>query len=154
MRFRFRETCSLSVAAVLMGLSSAYAASPVAGFGPAVTGGASLQANLNSLQRVVAWQNSPDGDIFLLALSTPAPELPFENVAMQTASIDRLDSGPDIFNDVSLNASLRALDRAVAWRATPEGDAFAYALQQLDQPVDFERVALASVPAGGFETGD
>ena len=147
-----RKTCALSMAAAsFLAAGAAFAASPVAGFGPAVSGDASLQASMSSLTRAVSWQNSPFGDVYQLALVTPAPEMRFENVAIQSASVDKLDLGPDIFNDQSLNASARSLHTMLAWRATPEGDAYAFALKQLEPTADFEAVALASVPVGGIE---
>jgi len=75
-------------------------------------------------------------------------------VAAETGSVDIVAAGPDIFNGPSLNASMRALHEIVAWRASPEGDAYAFALRQLETQADFERVALASVPAGGFEPNE
>jgi hypothetical protein len=134
----------------LLAGASAYAASPMSGFGPSVSGDQSLDNSLGALNQVVAWQNSPEGDVYQLALAVPAPEMPFENVAMESGSQDKVASGPDIFNDVSLNVSLRALGQVIAWQKSPEADAFQYALEDHLKTADFERVALASVPAGGF----
>lgn len=149
------STCGAVAVALIAYAGVAWAASPVAGFGPAVSGDVSLQANMGALERNVAWQNSPDGDIFQLALSTPAPEMRFENVAIETASANSPLSGPEIYDDYSLDANMYSLHRTVAWQQSPDGDAFAFALQQLEPaPADFERVALASVPAGGFQPGE
>ena len=139
-----------TVGFALLAGAGAYAASPVAGFGPAVSNDQSLNNCLGALNQVVSWQNSPEGDVYQLALAVPAPELPFESVAMETGSHDKLAAGPDIFNDVSFNVSLRALRDVIAWQKSPEGDAFQYALEDHVKSADFERVALASVPAGGI----
>jgi len=126
-----------------------YAASPGLGFGPTVSGDQTLNNNLGALTQTIAWQNSPEGDVYQMALSAPAPEMLFESVAMESSSQDAVAAGPDIFNDHSLNANLRAFGRVIAWQKSPEGDAFAYALETHVTGADFERVALASVPPGG-----
>ena len=138
--------------ALLAGVGFSYAASPAAGFGPPITGDASLNANSGALARAIAWQNSPDGDVFQMALSVPAPEMPFENVATQSGSTDALAAAPGIFNDTSLNANLKGLRQVIAWQQSPEGNAFQYALEDHVKAVSFERVALASIPVGGFES--
>src|SRR4051812_37452432 len=78
------STIAILTSTLLTGVGAAYAASPVSGFGPAVGGDQSLNSNLGRLSRTIARQNSPDGDVFQLALSVPAPEMPFESVAQET----------------------------------------------------------------------
>jgi hypothetical protein len=53
----------------------------------------------------------------------------FESAAMESASQDVLAADPDIFNDHSLIADLRALGRVIARQKSPEGDAVAYAFE-------------------------
>lgn len=142
------------VLTMLASIGPSNAASSIAGFGPTVSGDSSLDANVTALATVINRQNSPEGDVYKLALSTPAPEMPFESVAMESGSVDTLAAGPEIFNDLSLNASSHALARVIAWQQSPEGDAFAYAIADHVKGVDFERVALASVPSGGFASNE
>ncbi len=134
----------------LMASSFVYAASPMTGFGPTVSGDKSLNENLGALMQVIAWQNSPLGDVYQLALAVPAPEMPFENVAMASSPKDSLPIGPQISDDKTLNASLHELAQVFAWQKSPEGDAFQYALEDHVKGADFQQVALASIPAGGF----
>jgi hypothetical protein len=124
-----------------------YAASPVAGFGPAVTGDGSLNESLGALKQVVAWQKSPYGDVYQLALAIPAPEMPFENTASLSIPPDTLPVGLQIADDRTLNASLRDLAMVIAWQNAPEGDAFQYALEDHVKGADFKEIALASIPA-------
>jgi hypothetical protein len=128
----------------------AYSASPVAGFGPTVNSDMSLNESLGALKQVVAWQNSPYGDVYQLALAIPAPEMPFENIAIASSPQDALPVGLQITNDRTLNASLRDLAMVIAWQTSPEGDAFQYALEDHVKGADFRKVALASIPSGGF----
>lgn len=130
--------------------SFVYAASPVANFGPSVNSDKSLNENLGALTKVIAWQNSPYGDVYQLALAIPAPEMPFENVAMTSSPQDAPPSGEQITNDRTLNASLNELAIVIAWQKSPEGDAFQYALEDHVNGADFQQVALASIPTGGF----
>src|SRR5208282_3790073 len=106
----------------LLASGIAYAASPISGFGPTVSGDRSLNENLGALTQVVAWQNSPLGDVYQFALAVPAPEMPFENVAMASSSQDTLPTGPQIMNDPTLYGSLRHLATVIAWQKSPEGD--------------------------------
>ncbi len=133
----------------------AYAASPVSGFGPTISGDRSLNENLGALTEVIAWQNSPMGDVYQFALAVTAPETPFENVAMESTSQDSLATGPQIINDRTLNGSMQHLATVIAYQKSPQGDAFQYALEEHLQGkgADFEQVALASIPAGGFDRG-
>jgi hypothetical protein len=134
----------------LLASGIAYAASPISGFGPTVSGDGSLNENLGALTQVVAWQNSPLGDVYQFALALPAPEMPFENVAVASNSQDSLPTGPEIMNDPTLNGSLQQLATVIAWQKSPEGDAFQYAVEERLKAPDFEQVALASIPEGGF----
>ena len=135
---------------MLLASGIVYAASPRAGFGPTVSGDKSLNENLGVLTQVIAWQNSPYGDIYQLALAIPAPEMPFENVAIASSPQDSAPVGAQIKNDKTLNASLNELALVIAWQKSPEGDAFQYALEDHVKSADFTQVALASIPAGGF----
>jgi hypothetical protein len=128
----------------------AYAASPISGFGSTVGGDRSLDENLGALTQVVAWQNSPLGDVYQFALAVPAPEMPFENVAVASSSQDSLPTGPQIMNDPTLNGNLQHLATVIAWQKSPDGDAFQYALEEHLTAPDFQQVALASIPEGGF----
>src|SRR5271166_7165419 len=100
----------------LLASGTAYAASPISGFGPTVSGDGSLNENLGALRQVIAWQNSPLGDVYQLALAAPAPEMPFENVAMETGTQDALPTGPQIRNDRTLNGSTQHLATVLAYQ--------------------------------------
>ncbi len=130
-----------------------YAASPRTGFGPTVSGDNSLNENLGALRQAIAWQNSPMGDVYQFALAVPAPEMPFANVAMESGSQDSLPTGPRIINDRTLNGSTQHLATVLAYQKSPQGDAFQYALEEHLKVADFQQVALASSPAGGFDRG-
>ncbi len=139
-------------AALLAGASVAYAASPIQGFGPPVNGGESLDANLGRLAQVIAWQNSPEGDVYQLALAIPAPDKPFKDAAIESQPLRPFDARAAVHNDPSLNASLGLLARVMAWQKSPAGDAFQYALEDHVKGADFQTIALASIPPGGFQT--
>jgi hypothetical protein len=140
---------ALSVCLLASGV--AYSASPISGFGPTISGDKSLNENLGALTQVVAWQNSPLGDIYQFALAVPAPEMPFENVAMESGTLDSLSTGPRIMNDRTLNGSVQHLATVIAWQKSPEGNAFQYALEEHLKAPDFKQIALASIPEGGFD---
>ena len=152
MRFNLKTSAFAAVGfALLSGAGVVYAASPIQAFGPLVSGDKTLNASLGDLAQVVAWQNSPNGDIYQLALAIPVPEAPFDDVAMETGSVDQLGGSPVVHNDRSLNASLGALAQVIAWQKSPEGDAFQYALEDHVKGADFKTIALASIPPGGFQ---
>ncbi len=150
MSIGLKTSTSAALGLTLIASGLVYAASPVAGFGPAVDSDQSLNASLGALKQVVAWQNSPYGDVYQLALAIPAPEMPFENVASLSNSPDTLPAGLQIANDRTLNASLRDLAMVIAWQKSPEGDAFQYALEDHVKGADFRQIALASIPAEGL----
>lgn len=139
-------------AAFLAGASVAYAASPLQGFGPPVNGGKSLDANLGRLAQAIAWQNSPEGDVYRLALAMPAPDKPFKDAAIESAPLKSFDARAAVHNGASLNASLGLLAKVMAWQKSPAGDAFQYALEDHVKGADFQTIALASIPPGGFRT--
>ncbi len=150
MHIDLRSASFAALGYTILASGIAYAASPISGFGPTVSGDRSLNENLGALTQVVAWQNSPLGDVYQFALAVPAPEMPFENVAMASNSSDSLPTGPQIMNDPTLNGSLQHLATVIAWQKSPEGDAFQYALEEHLKAPDFQQVALASIPEGGF----
>jgi len=151
MRVGLKSSSFAAIGFALLAGGIVYAASPKAGFGPTVSGDNSLNENLGALRQVIAWQNSPLGDVYQLALAAPAPEMPFENVAMETGTQDALPTGPQIRNDRTLNGNLQHLATVIAWQKSPEGDAFQYALEEHLKAPDFKQVALASIPTGGFD---
>ncbi|MGO9390668.1 hypothetical protein [Rhodoblastus sp.] len=151
MHIGIKSSSFAALSFALLSSGIAYAASPISGFGPTVSGDKSLNENLGVLTQIVAWQNSPLGDVYQLALATPAPEMPFENVAMETGTQDALPTGPQIRNDRTLNGNLQHLATVIAWQKSPEGDAFQYALEEHLKAPDFKQVALASIPTGGFD---
>ena len=81
---RLKTAASIGLGLALLTGGSVYAASRVSNFGPSISGDTTLNASLGVLTQTIAWQNSPEGDVFQLALSTPAPEMPFENMAMES----------------------------------------------------------------------
>jgi hypothetical protein len=148
----FKTSAAAAIGLTLLsGAGGGYAASHVSNFGPPVSGDQSLNTSLGKLAQTIAWQNSPEGDIYQLALATPAPEMPFENVAMEFGSEHLAVANSNVYDDKSLNGSLDALTQVIAWRKSPEGDAFQYALRETVKAADFKRVALASIPSGGFD---
>lgn len=138
--------------ALLAGAGVAYAASPVQGFGPLVNGDKSLNASLGKLAHVIAWQNSPEGDVYQLALAMPVPDAPFEDAAIEAETVNSLDARPAVHNDQSLNASLDVLAKVMVWQTSPGGNAFQFALEDHLKGSDFRTIALASVPPNGFRS--
>ena len=144
------KSSTLAAGVALIASGVVQAASPVPGFGPTIRSDRTLNENLGALTETIAWRNSPEGDVYRLALLIPAPEMPFENVAMESSPRDNLPADVQIRNDRTLNASLDALSQVIAWQKSPEGDAFQYALEDHVKGADFQQVALASIPPGGF----
>jgi hypothetical protein len=150
MMIKARNISLLTAAALALGAGAASAASPlrVVGFGPPVRGDASLNANMGVLSQTIAWHNSPDSNVFQLALATPLEE-PFENVALASDPMSGGSFAPAVRNDPSLNANEAVLTRLIAYRNSPEGDAFHRAEPEAAvASAIFLRVALASVPKG------
>lgn len=151
-----RKISLLAAAALALSAGSASAASPlrVAGFGPSVNGDTSLNANIGVLTQTIAWYHSPDSDAFQLALAAPVEE-PFENVALASDPMHGASFAPAVRNDPSLNANEGALTRWIAYRNSPEGDAFHNAEPEVAvASAIFLRVALASIPMGSVDLRD
>src|SRR6266702_2636015 len=109
--------------ALVVGAGSDASPFRVAGFGPAVYGDASLNANLGVLSEKIAWLHAAESDVFQLALATPDEE-PFTNVALASDPMHGDSFAPAIRNDPSLNRNESALTQWIAYRNSPEGDAF------------------------------
>jgi hypothetical protein len=145
--------CIATAAVLALGAGDAFAASPlrVAGFGPPVSGDASLNANIGVLAQKIAWDRSPESDVFQLAIATPGEE-PFDNVAMASDPMPGARFSPAVRNDPSLNANEAALAQWIAYRNSPQGDAFDAAQPQVEvASAVFLRVALASIPRGSVD---
>ncbi len=142
---------AIAAAALLASAGVAGAASPIQGFGLPVQSGKSLDANLGQLAQVIGWQNSPDSDVYQLALAMPAPDKPFTDSARESRPLLSFDVRAVVHDGHSLNASLGTLARVMAWQKSPAGDAFQYALADHVKGADFQTIALASIPPGGFK---
>jgi hypothetical protein len=152
------RTISLFAAAALaLGAGAASAASPlrVAGFGPPVSGDTSLNVSIGVLMQTIAWRHAPESDVFQLALAAAAAAEPFENVALASDPMHGASFAPAVHNGPTLNANEAVLTQWIAYRNSPEGDAF-----HADEPdaaiasTTFLRVALASVPKGSLDLRD
>jgi hypothetical protein len=144
---------SLFAVALAMSFGAASIASPLrlSGFGPAVSGDASLNANIGALRQTIAWLHSPESDVFQLAIAAPDEE-PFANVALASDPMHGASFAPAVYNDPSLNANEGALSQWIAYRNSPEGDAFRVAEPEITVAgAVFLRVAMASIPAGSVD---
>jgi hypothetical protein len=121
------------------------------GFGPPVGDDASLNGNLGVLAQNIAWRQSPESDVFLLAIAPPE-EAPFANVAMESEALPGPGFSPAVRDDPSLNANETALAQWIAYRNSPKGDAFHVAEPETAvASATFMRVTLASMPRAGME---
>jgi len=137
-------------AALALGLTASMSAAfqmmpqRLADFGPAVSDGQSLDTNLTALGQMVAWQNSPEGDVYALALNK-IPATTFEDASPAFPSVIALNFGIPISDDVSLNASAGALSEVMARLNGPAGREFAIAETSSSNDADFDRIAMASI---------
>ena len=145
------EIFSVATLCLLTAGGVAFAVSPLRleGFGPSVKDDSTLNAGLGALAQQIAWQNSPEGDVYQLA---PAKlvERGFEEAAPSYVTVVAIDYGVPVRDDVSLNAHEGALSEMMARLNGPDGDAFMVAATASSNGADFDRVAMASIPKGGF----
>ena len=130
------------------------------GFGPEVADDTTLNANLGVLAQQVAWLNSPDGDVFQIAVIAPVDDS-FGTIALDSSPFNDVGKWSDVRDDKSLKASLGVLSEQIAWQNTPAGDVFQIAemAAKADElatvtGADFQRVAMASIPRGGIAGTD
>lgn len=123
----------------------------ITGFGPGVSGDASLDANLGVLTKEVAWQNSPYSDVFQVA-EAAIENQSFDNVADISNPTMALGVWASVRNDATLDRSNRMLSLVIAWQNSPAGDAYLVAqAPAMVSGADFDRIALASVPGDSQE---
>jgi len=151
----WKQTFFLLAAATLLSAATASATERlrVAGFGPPVNGDASLDANIGVLAQKIAWDRSPESDVFQLALAAPEQE-PFANVALEPDPRRGDSFSPAVRNDLSLDAHKTALARWIAYRDSPKGDPFGFAEPQTVAGAVFTRVTLAALPRGGVDDAE
>lgn len=129
-------------------IASAAAPLSATGFGPPVSGDASLNGAIGVLTQKIAWLNSPESDVYQLAIAARAGQ-PFEDVALASDPMNGASFAPVVHNDPSLNANEAALSQWIAYRNSPGGDAFRPAEPETAvASAVFLRVALASIARG------
>lgn len=142
------STFLFALSGLTLGALAASGPARVAGFGPAVSDDPTLNASLGVLEQVMAWQNSPYGDVFQTAQATTAEDN-FENVAILSSASEAQGRWLAVRDDATLDRGNGALSQMIAWQNSPSGDAFLVARADPEvKGADFERIALASIPSG------
>ncbi len=145
---QFRRKISLFAAAIVaLSAGAGLTAAPlrVSGFGPPVSGDASLNANIGVLAQQIAWLNMPESDAYQFA-QAQQNNADFEQVAQMSTGSAAQGHFPSISNNSTLDRANGLMSRLIAWQNSPDGDAFMVA--QSEPQVsgnDFQRVALASL---------